>query len=141
MKLRGGLIQRNEGHFHLSSRKTTTYKELWLAAEIPRAEPGCIYFPPREKPFDVPSFYFFFSLFLSLSFCHRHDNARPRILERERYISYDYIQRNITMQLCLKYYKCGYLDKDLYRMNTIDEFKFEYYIYYIFEYFEYNFDF
>lgn len=45
------------------------------------------------------------------------------------------------MQLCLKYYKCGYLDKDLYRMNTIDEFKFEYYIYYIFEYFEYNFDF
>lgn len=66
MKLRGGLIQRNEGHFHLSSRKTTTYKELWLAAEIPRAEPGCIYFPPREKPFDVPPFYFFFSFSLSL---------------------------------------------------------------------------
>lgn len=64
MKLRGGLIQRNEGHFHLSSRKTTTYKELWLAAEIPRAEPGCIYFPPREKPFDVPPF-FSLSFFLS----------------------------------------------------------------------------
>lgn len=99
MKLRGGLIQRNEGHFHLSSRKTTTYKELWLAAEIPRAEPGCIYFPPREKPFDVPPFYFF----LSLSFCHRHDNARPRILESNVSV----ISRTIIYNdAIMKYYKC-----------------------------------
>lgn len=29
IKLQAALIQRNEGHFHLSWKKTTTYKELW----------------------------------------------------------------------------------------------------------------
>lgn len=77
-KITPGFAQRNEGHFHLSSKETTTYKELWLAVEIPRAlQLGCITFFAVFQRVEGEKT----SRRARFTFSRHYDNAALQILE------------------------------------------------------------